>query len=162
MGDAIRMVLLVKGDGYLGPPELRWGGKCVEDIHLLLGDVTLLAGFICLEAPEDHAAALDLRELVVFLLGAVHRVTRLWGRLLGLALLAKGATDVALHGCIVFEKMLRLPPMEWAGGLERLLKVFQICSAPAGLRSGGMVGHGDHLLPVVLPILIPSVAASLR
>jgi hypothetical protein len=35
--------------------------------------------------------------------------------------------------------MLRLLPMERAGGLERLLEVFQSCSAPTGLRSGGVV-----------------------
>jgi hypothetical protein len=156
------MVLLVKGDGCLGPPEPCWGADGVDGVHLLLSDATLLAGFIYLEAPDDHAAALDLRELVVFLLGAIRWVTSLWGRLLGLALLAEGATDVALHGCIVFEKVLRLPPMERVGGLERLLKVFQTCNAPVGLRSGGMVGHGNHLLPTVLPILIPPVAVSLR
>jgi hypothetical protein len=133
----------------------------VDGVHLLLSDATLLAGFISPEAPDDHAAALDCRELI-FLLGAIRRVTSLWGRLLGLALLAEGAMDVALHGCIVFEKMLCLPPMEWAWGLERLLKVFWTCSAPAGLRSRGMVGHGDHLVPVVLPILILPVVVSLR
>ena len=43
---------------------------------------------------------------------------------MGLALLAEGAMDVALHGGIVLEKMLHLTPMEWVGGLERLLEVF--------------------------------------
>ena len=61
-------------------------------------------------SPKDHDTALDLGELVVFLLGTVRWVASLRGRLLGLALLAMGATDVALHGGIVLEKMLRLPP----------------------------------------------------
>ena len=49
----------------------------MDGIPLLLGDAELLAGFIRLGAPEDHEVALDLRELVVFLLGAVHWVTGL-------------------------------------------------------------------------------------
>jgi hypothetical protein len=134
----------------------------VDGVHLLLSDLALLAGFICLGAPEDHEAALDLGEIIVFLLGAIRRVTSLRGRLLGLALLAEGATDVALHGCIVLEKMLRLPPVERAGGLKRLLKVFRTCSMLAGLRTGDVVGHGNHLLPTVLPILVSPVMASLR
>ena len=69
--------------------------------------------------------------------------------------------DVALHGSIVLEKMLRLPPVERAGKLERLLKVFRACSAPVGLRSGVTVGHYDHLLPAVLPVLVPPIAVSL-
>jgi hypothetical protein len=97
-------------------------------------------GFIHLGSPEDHEAALGLRELIVFLLGAICRVAGLQGRLLGLALLAEGAIDVALHGSIVLEKMLRLPLMERAGGLECLLEVFWVCNMPAGLRSGGAVG----------------------
>jgi hypothetical protein len=133
------MVFLVKGDGHLGPPEPHRGGEGVDGIHLLLSDAVLLTGFICLGALKDHEAALVLGELVVFLQGTACRVTSLRGRLLGLALLAKGATDVALHGCVVLEEMLRLLPMERAGGLERLLEVFQSCSAPTGLRSGGVV-----------------------
>jgi hypothetical protein len=86
------------------------GGEGVDGIHLLFSDVALLAGFICLGTPEDHEAALDLRELIIFLLGIIRRVTGLWGRLLGLALLAKGATDVALHGGAALEKMLCLAP----------------------------------------------------
>jgi hypothetical protein len=89
-------------------------------------------GFILLGAPEDYEAALSLVELIVFLLGTVRRVAGLRGRLLVLALLAEGAMDVALHGITVLEEMLCLPPMEWAGGLERLLEVFQACSAPRG------------------------------
>jgi hypothetical protein len=57
----------------------------VNGIHLLLGDAVLSAGFICLGALEDHEAALSLRELIVFLLGAIRRVASLHGRLLGLA-----------------------------------------------------------------------------
>ena len=100
-------------------------------------------------------------ELNVFLLDISCRVTNLQGRLLGLALLVKGAMDVALHGGVVLEMMLCLPPMKWVGGLERLLEVFRACSAPAGLRSGGAVSRSDHLLPIVLLILIPPVVASL-
>ena len=86
MGDVIQMVFWDKGDGRLGPSEPRRGGKGVDGVHLLLGDMALPAGFICLGALEDHEAALGLGELVVFLLGVVHRVASLWGRLLGLAL----------------------------------------------------------------------------
>ena len=111
MGDTIRMVFLVESDGRLGPPEPRWGGEVVDGIHLLLGDVAL-ARFICLGALEDHEATLNLGELIVFLLGTIRRVAGLRDRLLGLALLAEGATDVALHDSIVLEKMLHLPPME--------------------------------------------------
>jgi hypothetical protein len=82
----------------------------VDGVHLLLGDAALPARFIRLGAPEDHEATLSLGELIVFLLGTVRRVTGLRGRLLGLALLAEGATDVALHGSVVLEKMLCLPP----------------------------------------------------
>jgi hypothetical protein len=124
MRDAIRVVLLVKGDGHLGPLEPRRGGEGVDGIHLPLGDAALPVGFICLGAPKDHKVALDLGELVVFPLGAVYQVIDLQDRLLGRALLAKGAKDVALHGSTVLEKMLCLPPVERARGLERLLKVF--------------------------------------
>ena len=47
----------------------------MDGVHLLLGDAALPAGFICLGALEDHEAALGLEELIVFLLGAVCRVT---------------------------------------------------------------------------------------
>jgi hypothetical protein len=124
MGDAIRMVFLVEGDGHLGPQEPGQGDEGVGDIYLLLSDAALPAGFIRLGAFEDHEAALSLGEHVVFLLGAVHRVASLQGRLLGLALLFEGATDVAFHGGTILEKMLYLPPMECVGGFERLLKVF--------------------------------------
>ena len=43
---------------------------------------------------------------------------------MGLALLAEGAMDVALHGGVVLEEVLCLPPVEWVGGLESLLEVF--------------------------------------
>jgi hypothetical protein len=96
----------------------------VDGVHLLLDDVVLPVGFILLGAPEDYEVALGLVELIVFLLGTVCWVASLQGRLLGLALLAEGAMDVALHGITILEEMLCLPPMEWAGGLERLLEVF--------------------------------------
>ena len=85
----------------------------MNDVHLLLGDAALLVRFIGLGAPEDHEAALGLKELIVFFLGSVRWVTSLWGRLLGHALLAEGAIDLALFGSIVLEEMLRLPP--WKG-----------------------------------------------
>ena len=80
----------------------------MDSVHLLLGDAVLPAGLVRLGALEDHEAALGLGELIVFLLGAIHRVTSLRGRLLGPALLAEGATDVALHGGAILEKMLHL------------------------------------------------------
>jgi hypothetical protein len=155
------MVFLVEGDGRLGPPEPRWGSEGVDGVHLLLGDAALPAGFIRLGAPEDHEAALSLGELVVFLLGTVRQVTGLRGRLLGLALLAEGAMDVALHGSVVLEKMLCLPSWNGQGDSSTFLKCFGACSAPVGLRSGGAVGRGDHLLPMVLSVLVSPVAMSL-
>ena len=71
MGDTIRMVFLVEGDGRLGPLEPCQGGEGVDGVHLLLSDVALLAGFIRQGAPKDHEVALGLGELVVFLLGIV-------------------------------------------------------------------------------------------
>jgi hypothetical protein len=82
----------------------------VDGAHLLLSDTALPTGFIHLGAPKDHEVVLGLGELVVLLLGIVRQVVSLQGRLLGLALLAKGAMDVALHGSTFFEKMHRLPP----------------------------------------------------
>jgi hypothetical protein len=58
MRDVIGMILLVEGDGRLG-------------------DAALPARFIRLGAPKDHKVALAPRELIVFLLGAVRRVTGL-------------------------------------------------------------------------------------
>jgi hypothetical protein len=67
----------------------------VNGVDLLFYDVALLAGFVGVGAPKYHEAVLSLGELGVFLLGASCQVTSLQGRLLGLALLAEGATDVA-------------------------------------------------------------------
>jgi hypothetical protein len=39
---------------------------------------------------------------------------------MGLALLAKGATDVASYGGAILEEVLHLSPMGWVGGLECL------------------------------------------
>jgi hypothetical protein len=77
--------------------------------------------------------------------------------------LAKGATVVALHGGIVLKEVLCLPPVEWAGGLECLLKVFWACASPVRLRSGDVVGHGHHLLPMafsvhVSPVVVLTIA----
>ena len=113
------MIPFVEGDVHLGPLEPRRCGEGVNGIHLLLGDAALPTGFILLGAPEYHEAALGLGELIVFLLGAICRVISLRGRLLGLALLAEGAMDVALHDSAVLEKMLRLPPNGTGRGLER-------------------------------------------
>jgi hypothetical protein len=132
----------------------------VNGVHLLVSDVALLVGFIHLGAPEDHEVALSLGELVVFLLGIVRRVTSLWGKLLGLALLAEGATDVNLHGRAVLEEMLWLPPVEGAGGLECLIEVLRVCATPTGLRSSSTVGRGHHLLPTALPVLVLLTTAS--
>ena len=63
-------------------------------------------------------------KVETYLLGTSCQVTGLPDRLLGLALLARGATHVALHGGIVFEEVLCLPPMERVGGLEHLHEVF--------------------------------------
>jgi hypothetical protein len=141
--------------------ELRRGSEGVDGVQILLSGVAMPVGFVRLGALEDHEVALGLGELIVFLLGVVRRVIDLRGRLLGLTLLAKNATDVALHGCAVLEKMLHLPPMERARGLERILEVFRSCSASTRLRSGNAVGHGDHLLPATLLVLVPPVTASL-
>jgi hypothetical protein len=87
----------------------------VNDIHLLFCDAALSAGFIGVGAPEDHEVALGLGEFGVFLQGASCQVIGLQGKLLGLALLAEGATNVAIHGGVVLEKVLCLPPVERAG-----------------------------------------------
>jgi hypothetical protein len=89
MWNVIGVILLVEGDGHLGPSELGQGGEGVDNIHLLLDDAVLPAGLVRLGALQDHEAAIDLRELAVFLLGIVCRVAILQGRLLGLALLAE-------------------------------------------------------------------------
>jgi hypothetical protein len=52
--------------------------------------------------------------------------------------------------------------MERAGGLERLLEVFRASSVAARLRSGSAIGHGDHLLPMVLLVLVLPIAVLLR
>ena len=51
--------------------------------------------------------------------------------------------------------------MEQVGGLEHLLKVLRAHTMPMGLRPYGAVDHGHHLLPMVLPVLVPLVAAML-
>jgi hypothetical protein len=61
----IRAIPLVEGDGHLGPSEPRRGGKGVNGVHLLLGDVVLPVGFISLGALEDHEVAIGLGELGV-------------------------------------------------------------------------------------------------
>jgi hypothetical protein len=84
------------------------------------------------------------------------------GRLLGLALLAEGATDVAPHGGAVLQKMLHLPTVERAGGLEHLLEVLRARTVLVGLRPSGAIDCGHHLLPTVLVLTGPLVAAALR
>jgi hypothetical protein len=126
------VIFLVEGNGHLGPSKLRRGGEGVNGVHLLVGDVALLVGFISLGAPKDHEAALGLGELIVFLLGTVRRVTSLWGKLLGLALLAEGATDVNLHGRVVLEEMLWLPPVEGQGASSAFSKCSVCAPHPRG------------------------------
>jgi hypothetical protein len=75
----------------------------------LLGDAALSTGFVCLGAPEDHEATINLQKLGVILWGGVRRLASLGGRLLGLALLAEGAMDVAPDGGAVFEVLLLSP-----------------------------------------------------
>jgi hypothetical protein len=70
MRDGIGVVLLVEGDGRLGPSEPCQSGEGVTGAHLLLSDAALPAGFVGIGAPEDHEEALGLGELSVFLLGA--------------------------------------------------------------------------------------------
>jgi hypothetical protein len=122
MRDVIMMVFLIEDDGRLGPPELHQGGEGMDGVHLLLNDAVLPTGFIHLGAPKDHEAELYLEELIVLLMGAVRRVAGLRCRLLGLALLAEGATDVAIHGSAVLEKMLRLPSWNVKGDLSAFSK----------------------------------------
>ena len=105
MTDAVGVIFLVKGDGRLGPLEPHRGSKGVDSVHLLLGDVALPVGLICLGASEDHEAALGLGEPIVFLLGTVRQVAGLQGRLLGLALLVEGTTDVALYSSAVLKEV---------------------------------------------------------
>jgi len=161
MRDAIGVVFLVEGDGHLGPSKPRWSGKGVNGVHLLFDDAALSAGFIGVGAPEDHEAALGLGELGVFLLGTSRWVTGLQGRLSRPSLLAKGATNVALHDSAIIEEVFCLPPVEWAGGLKRLLEVFWACASPTWLRSSGAVGRGHYFLLAALPVLVPPVMVSL-
>jgi hypothetical protein len=80
---------------------------------------------------------------------------------LGLALLAKGATDVALDGGSILEEVLCLPFMEWVGGFERLLEVLGVHGMPTWLRLGGTDDRCHHLLPTALSVLAPLVVAML-
>ena len=130
-------------------------------IHLLLSDAVLSVGFVHLGSPKDHEAAIDLRKLDVVVRGDIRRLADLRGRLLGLALLAEGATDVALDGGAVFEEVLRLPPMEQEGGLKRLLEVLGARTMPVGLRYDSTVSRGHRLLPTTLLVLVPLVAVAL-
>ena len=65
-------VILVEGDGHLGPLEPRRGGEGVDGIHLLLDNAALPVGLICPGALKDDEAMLSLGELIVFLLGTVY------------------------------------------------------------------------------------------
>ena len=111
--------------------------------------------------PQDHEAAISLGELDVVLQGSIHRLIGLWSWQLGLALLAEGATDVAPNGGVVLEEVLCLPLMEQAGGFKLLLEVLRACGAPMGLRPSGTVGHGHHLHPMMLLVLVPLVTTML-
>jgi hypothetical protein len=61
------VISLVEGDGRLGPSKTRQGSEGVDGIHLLLSDAELSVGLICLGAPKDHEAMIDLRELGIIL-----------------------------------------------------------------------------------------------
>jgi hypothetical protein len=122
----------------------------MDGMDLLLSDAVVPAGFVCLGAPKDHQAAIGLGELSVFLKGCFGRVASLRGRLLGSALWAKGATDVAPHSGVVFQDMPHLAAVERARGFERLLEVFRTHGAPMGLRYISAVSHGHHFLPTAL------------
>ena len=126
------VIILVEGDGQLGPTEPRQCGKGVNCVHLMLGDVTLLAGFIYLRTLEDHEASLGLRKLNIFLLDIIHWLASLHDRLLGLTLLAKGAIDIDSNGGTSLKEVIHLPTMDQTEGFE-----CQEC-----LRPGGTVGHG--------------------
>jgi hypothetical protein len=69
--------------------------------------------------------------------------------------------DVALHGSTFLDEVFCLPPVERARGLERLLEVFWACASPVRLRSSDAVNRGHHLLPMVLLVFVPPIAASL-
>jgi hypothetical protein len=120
--NTVRVVLLVKGDSHLGTLEAHWGGKGVDNVHLLLSDVVLLAGFIRLGAPKDHEAMVSLRKLSVIFWGSIHRLASLGGRLLGLALLAEGAMDVASNCGTVFEEVFAYPSCNGQGASSTFLK----------------------------------------
>jgi hypothetical protein len=133
----------------------------VNGVDLLLGDAALLAGLVRLGAPKDHKAAIDLSELSIILWCTVCWLIGLRGWLLGLALLAEGVMGVALDCGAVFEGVLRLPPVERVGRLERLLEVLRACTAPTGLRLGGVVSRNPHHLPMLLLVLVPLIAEML-
>jgi hypothetical protein len=98
----------------------------------LLGDAALSTGFVCLGSPEDHEATISLQKLGVILWGGVHRLASLGGRLLGLALLAEGATDVAPDGGAVFEEVLLLSPWSKKGASSTFSKCMGRASCPQG------------------------------
>lgn len=52
MRNVIRVILLVEGDDHLGPTKLHQSDKVVDDIHLLVSDLTLQLGLIGLGAPK--------------------------------------------------------------------------------------------------------------
>jgi len=112
MRNMVRVVSLVEGDGHLAPPELCWGGEGANGVHLQLSDVALQVGLVRLGAPKDLEAPFSLGELGVLLLGAICQFASLRDRLLGLALLAKGAMDVDTHGSIKLQEVLCLTPVE--------------------------------------------------
>ena len=113
---------MVEGDGRLEPLEPHRGGEGLNGVHLLLGGAALPAVFVCLGAPKDHEVVISLREQGVILRGGIRWLVGLRGSLLGLALLAKGVTNVTPTSSIVLEEMLRLPSMEQAVGFGGFLK----------------------------------------
>ena len=135
------MVFLVEGDGRLGPLEPCRGSEGVDDVHLLLGDAALPVGLIRLGAPVNPEAALGLGELVVFLLGAVHRVIGLrasfWAKGLKRLLKVFRSITATISSPRRFRSLFRLswhrwdeagslvpsPPLRWPVALAFLLKL---------------------------------------
>ena len=63
----IGVILLVEGDGRLGPSEPHRGDEGVNDIYILLGDAALPARFVHLGALEDLGAMISLKKCGIVL-----------------------------------------------------------------------------------------------
>ena len=56
--------------------------------------------------------------------------------------------NVAPDGGTILEEVLRLSPMERAGGFEHLLEVLRSCPMPVRLRSG-IVNKCDTIITII-------------